>query len=82
MHTRNLSVDQIRKELELHTNQNGFILEISDLLCEKLGSYGGCNGLYYSQAELAELVYFMWRKGRGYEIGAIVNEIYDMRNGR
>ena len=78
MHTRNLTSNQVRKELGLSGNRSGSIFDISNMLCDRIGCYGGCNGLYYSQKEVAELSYAFWRMKNEYEMPAVVNEIYDM----
>lgn len=76
--TRNLTNNQVRKKIGLAGNRSGAIYDISSMLCEKIGSYGGCNDLYYSEKETAELFYAFWRIDNGYEMKAVVNEIYDM----
>ena len=78
MLTRNLTNNQARKIIGLAGNRSSAIFDISDMLCNRIGSYGGCNGLFYSQKEVAELVYAFWRIGNGYEMEAVVNEICDM----
>lgn len=67
----------MNERLEL-SNKSKKLHEVSNLLGTKIGSYGGYNETYYNYREFIEIRYLLSREKEGYEIPAIVNEIYDM----